>query len=287
MIGPGIHEVLADTYHGDPCSVPSLSASLAHILTIDSPLHAYTAHPKLNPNFQREDEDKFSVGTAAHALLLQGDEIAEVLDFPDMRTKDAKAARDEARANGRLPLLAKHWDGVRAMVEAARAQLIAHRADPPLFRDGKAEQTLVWEEDGGVVCRARLDWLRDDRQTIDDYKSTGASANPERWVRTLFGIGADVQAAFYLRGLKATSGVGDADFRWAVQETFPPYALSVVAPGPAVLEIGDAKVEYALNVWRECLSSGVWPAYPSRVCFAELPAYEEARWLEREAREAA
>jgi hypothetical protein len=44
-------------------------------------------------------------------------------------------------------------------------------------------------------------------------------------------------------------------------------------------------VQYALDKWRACLGSDEWPGYPQSVAWAELPPWEEARWLEREERE--
>lgn len=276
-------------YHADELGLPNdhvtLSASIAFKLCAQSPAHARAAHPKLNPAFERREEQKFDPGNAAHALFLEGRDAVQVVDANDWRTKSAKEELDEARAAGKLPLLAAQWDEVQAMCAAVREQLAVHHADPRLFEDGAPEQTLVWEEDG-VVCRARLDWLRDDHRTVDDLKTTSRSANPDAYSRALYGVGGDVQAAFYVRGVKALTGTEPA-FRWAVVETTPPYALSVVAPSPGMLEIGNAKVEYALALWARCLESGEWPGYPVDVCYAELPPYEEARWLAKEEREAA
>ena len=36
---------------------------------------------------------------------------------------------------------------------------------------------------------------------------------------------------------------------------------------------------------KRCLDEDYWPGYPPAVATAEMPAYEEMRWLEREARE--
>jgi hypothetical protein len=280
-----IADVAAGQYHADiVADRPTLSASIAHLLCSSSPKHAWTAHPRLNPDFERQHEDHFDLGTAAHAWLLEGKDGIVVVEADDWRTKDAKEQRDTARALSRVPLLRKQHDQVRDMVEAAQKQLRELDVDPPLFVDGKPEQTLVWEEAGGVGCRARLDWLRDDRAAIDDYK-TARSANPEKFTRTLFDHGYDVQAAFYLRGLEALTGV-EVQWRWVVQETQPPYALAVVAPGPDVLELAKRKVRYAIDLWRRCLERDEWPAYPTRVCWAELPAWEDARWLMKEEREA-
>lgn len=286
VIGAGVHGLDADDYHRDPCEQPSLSSSIAHRLVTQTPLHAWSAHPRLNPDFERQERKHFDIGRAAHTLLLEdgyADAALVVVDAKDWRTKAAQEARDEAYTFGKTPVLAHDLDRLKALVKSALAQLADHEATPPLFELGRAERALVWDEDG-VWCRARLDWLRDDRTAIDDLKTTARSASPEAYARNLFSVGGDVQAAFYLRGLRKLTGA-QAEFRWCVVETEPPYALSVIAPGPDVLALGDAKVERAIRVWRECMRSGKWPAYPTKVCWAELPGYEEARWLEREERE--
>jgi hypothetical protein len=276
----GILTVPADEYHAGDEGQPRLSASIVHILCTASPLHAYTAHPRLNPHYQRVEEDKFDVGKAAHSVILEGDDNIFVVHEDTWQKNVAKEAREYARSIGKVPLLAKKRDEVMRMVDAVREQLAEHEAEPPLFSDGKPEQSLLWEE-GGVLCKARLDWLRDDYAAIDDLKTTGRSADPGTYSRALFGVGGDVQAAFYLRGLAAVTTETRAQFRWVVVETSPPYALSVITPAPDVLAVGDSKVAWALAKWRECLEADSWPAYPNRVATADLPPWEEARWLER------
>lgn len=277
---PGIYTMTAEQYHADPCPEPSLSSSIARTLCQESPAHARVAHPRLNPLCTDEEAEHFDIGTAAHAILLEGNAAVSIIDAPDWRTKAAKEARATARADGKLPLLAKIWADVQAMVMGARAQLNAHADGRAMFTAGTPEQTLIWREDG-AWCRARLDWLRPGN--IDDYKTTSASASPEVLSRTLFGNGWDIQAAFYLRGLKAITGE-DAAFRFACQETYAPYALSVVALGPDAMVLAEKKILYALELWRECLTRKRWPGYPTRTAYASLPAWIESAWLEREMR---
>jgi hypothetical protein len=167
-------------------------------------------------------------------------------------------------------------------------QLEAFDVDPIPLTNGKPEQTIVWQDaQYGVWCRGRIDWLHDDLSAIDDLKTTTRSAHPEAFAKNLYSYGCDVQAAFYLRGIKAFLGEMSHPFetawRWIVVETSPPYGLSVIEPGPAVLELADAKVDAALKLWAECLERDSWPGYPTKVATAELPSWEEARWLAREA----
>lgn len=282
-LGVGIHWIAADVYHADPCEQPSLTSTIARILTADSPLHAWTAHPRLNPEYENTEAAHFDIGTTAHELLLEGEANVEVIEADSWRTKAAQEQRDAAYQAGKQPLLTHQWAEVDRMVQAARKQLARINADPAIFENGLPEQTLIWDEDG-VTCRARLDWLHDGYVAIDDYKTSSRTANPAGFSRSLFNMGYDVQAAFYLRGLERLTGAV-AEWRWVVQETAPPYALSVVSLSPAAIGLANAKVDYAIARWRECLTTGRWAGYPTEVCYAELPGWEEARWFEKEGNE--
>lgn len=279
-LAPGIHDIPADAYHCDPAAQPSLSASVAAILTSQSPAHARAAHPRLNPALIREEKASFDLGTAVHQVLLEGLDAIEIVEKDSWRTNAAKEQAAYAREQGRIPLLEKENERVVEMVAAARRQILEHEAAPPLLGDGTPEVTLVWDE-GGFTCRARLDWLRDDYAAIDDVKTTARGGDPKVFERrTIYDHGYDVKAAFYLRGVRAVTGV-DATFRWIVIETVAPFVLTVVTPGPDVLALGDDKVEHAIRRWKHCLTSDEWPGYTRRVARAEMPAWAETQWLER------
>lgn len=286
MIEPGIHTMTSDTYHSDPCPAPSLSSSIARTLLGYSPLHAFTEHPRLNPAVEREEKEIFDLGSAAHAYFLEGETGFVVVDAKDWRTKDAQSQRDAARLEGKIPLLASKWQDVQDMAAAARQQLGEHEAKPIPFAGGKPEQTLIWRE-VDIWCRARLDWLHDDHSAIDDLKTSSASCNPDVWGRTLFNSGYDVQAAFYLRGLRAISGGGarGTEFRFIAIENTKPFALSVMALAPGALDLAERKVKRAIALWRHCLQANRWPGYPSQTCYIEAPPWEEARLMERELRD--
>lgn len=279
----GILVVTEQQYQADPCKVPSLSASIAKILIAESPLHAWNAHPRLNPNFVREEKEIFDLGTVAHALMLQGLNVAQVFDLDDWRKAEARQARTMAREAGKIPVLRKHWNRVQEMVQAGKYQLAAHKEAAEVFTEaGKPEQAITWTDDHGVVCRARLDWLRHDLLRIADYKSTGMSANPEI-SRMAISAGWDIQSAFYLRGLSKIDpdqNHKQRDFVFVVQEDTPPYALTVVGMGPDFLWAGATKVQRAIDIWAKCMESNRWPAYPDRICYPVLPKWEEER-LER------
>lgn len=278
---PGIYAMSAARYHEDPCVVPSLSSSIARTLITSSPLHAWTAHPRLNPNYASGEKTAFDTGSAAHALLLEGADRMVSLPYDDYRKKECQEARDHARAEGKHPVLSKVYEDIFKMREVALRKI----ADCPdlsglTLAGGKAEETLIWQE-GEVFCRARVDWMTNERDVILDYKTTKALAEPDAWTRTMIGMGGEMQAAFYLRGNEATCGPSDAKFIFLVQEITPPYACALIGMSPPFVDLGMAKVREAVDTWRTCVQSNSWPAYPKRICWIEPPPWHAAKWQER------
>lgn len=282
VIAKGMHGISAQTYHADPCPEPSLSNSIAKILLDQSPQHAWRAHPRLNPAFAPVEADRFDLGTAAHALLLEGDgSKIVVIDADDWRTKAAKEGRDAARAAGNVPMLVRQHALVQQMVEHALLFLY-HGPARDVWDAALPERTITWQQDG-VWCRARLDRYHAKSNTIFDYKTT-TSAHPDAFARQIASLGYDLQDAFYSAGVEASTQREKPDFIFLAQEIEPPYACSLVRPHPAFLEIGMAKYHRAVRLWRECLQSGKWPAYPSDIVTALPPTWlmtkHEAQILE-------
>jgi len=279
----GIHTMDAATYHSDPCDKPSLSASVAKVLINRSPAHAWTCHPRLNPNFEREEKEAYDIGTIAHDALLEGVSRIEIVKFNDWRTNAAKEQRDAARAMGLIPLLEKNYERVSVMVGIAREAIAAC---PDLsgitLADGKAEQTIVWE-DVGTWCRARPDWLANDRSLMLDYKSVSTSAEPNDVLRThVIPHCWDLQSAFYLRGLRCAEKLErDPAYVFMAQEIEPPYAVSFIGMPPAFLALGEQKVNRAIALWSDCLRTGEWPTYGNRIFWPEPPPWAEIRYVEK------
>jgi len=231
----------------------------------------------------------FDLGSAAHSMLLHDDRQFAIApgEFKDWKKKDAREFKDDAYANGFIPLLEHQYENVRAMATAARAQLDAHEQMAGAFLNGQPEVTLIWRE-GDTWARCRLDWHHTDGPMVrvfPDYKSTGASANPEGGVERLaFNMGFEVQAAWYRRGIRAVLKIDNPTFLFVVQENTPPYALSVIGLPPAVMDLAERKVDHALELWRKGLRTNEWPGYASRIAWIEMPRWAESAWLDREIR---
>lgn len=279
MIEPGIHPLPAAQYHADPCPTPSLSNSIANILLTQSPLHARLAHPRLNPNYQPEESSRFDLGSAAHMMLLERrtDQIV-IVNADDWRTKAAKEARDLARANGQTPVLARHYDLMNEMVAAAYG-FIATTELSGIFELGQAEQTVIWQE-GETWCRARPDLLSADRRIVVDYKTT-ENAEPEAFIRQIGRMSYDLQAEWYVRGVKSVTGQ-EPVFVFLAQEISAPYACSLIALSNAYRAVGQSKVARALTMWMACTTSNKWPSYSTRIAYAEPRPWDLTQMEENE-----
>src|SRR5690606_21262484 len=140
-------------------------------------------------------------GTAAHKLVLgTGPELVRI-DADEWRTKEIKAEVADVRARGGVPLKPAEWDQAHAMADAIRAHPIASVLFQP--GQGKPEQTLIWQdEETGVWCRARLDWLPEPgrgRLIIPDYK-TCRSAAPGALAKAIAEHGYHQQDDWYRTG---------------------------------------------------------------------------------------
>jgi hypothetical protein len=282
-LGQGFHIIPAAQYHMDVAPQPSLSSSIAQVLLRESPLKARHSHPRLNPNYRAENDSKFDLGTCAHAVLLEQDSSKIVVIDPEQYpSKEGKApagwtnnairaARDNAYAAGKTPLLKGHYADVKAMVDVAQEFIRSSRVrDFWNAEDAKSELTCIWQE-GSIWLRARLDRLSIEKRFIGDYKST-TDVSPEAFSRQILRMGYHIQDAFYRRAAKAL-GIESPRFVFLAQSCEEPYECTLHDCHPALQEIADAEVVRAIGIWRDCIKTGKWPSYSGEVHSAMPTSY--------------
>jgi hypothetical protein len=284
---PGIYtDVPVSDYFEDCCPEPSLTQSIAKILLEKSPLHAWYAHPRLNPDYFPDDNTKYDIGNIAHSIMLgRGKTIVVVPDAEDWRTKAAQQGRAAAAAEGKLAVLGKHYAKAQRMVVAARAQLDL-RGLTKLFIEGDSEVVLVWQE-GDIWLRQMVDWVSPHRSAIVDLKTTDLSVAPHNLGRMMVTAGWPIQAAMADRGLKALDPLDLRRYLFVVQETESPYCLNVVEMSEGAMTMGAKMLDMAVAIWRHCMANDRWPGYPAEIVTPEYPGWHEQQWLEREVKDAA
>lgn len=278
---PGIYRMTLDEYLADPCPEPSLHATVIHTLSEQAPLHGWARHPRLNPAYVREISSAFDLGTAFHAMLLEGADVFDVVDAPDWKKKAAQQQRAAIRKAGKTPLLIGQRAQLGRMQAAVLRALGDYPGSPAPFTRGEPERTVIWREPNGVWCRTRPDWLTGDGRHVWDLKTTSGSAHPFEWTRALFTHGVDIQAAMAQRGVRAVLGVTPA-VRFVVVETEPPHGVSILSLDAEAEEYARAKVSDAIETWGTCLASGKWPGYTLRTIAAEVPPWLKVKWMLRQ-----
>lgn len=282
-------------YHKDPCETPSLSSSTAKVIVSESPLHAWTRHPRFATSQEEiatdaDDEeastedhtDAKDSGSIVHNLMLgKGADIA-VIEANSFRSNAAKAARDEARAAGQIPVLVARFDALNEAAESLRRRL----PDYGYELKGESEVAIEWFErgfNGPVRCRSMLDHVYIDNGVIYDLK-TIRSANPRHIGRTWIEKGYDLQAVAYPRALAALrpnlKGRIEMDFIFV--EIKPPYAIVPCDPDAAILEVGRSRWQRAVQVWEDCLAKNAWPSYTNSRITVEAPHWQIVEHLGHE-----
>ncbi len=276
----------------DYLKLPALSASLLKTIIDECPAAAWWSS-WLNPQQPAKDDTSESdIGTIAHALLLEGNEdglaVIDPNDYPAKTTgaipqgwtnNAIRSARDNARLEGKIPILANDVAEIRAMVQAAKAFI--SKSDIGLsFDGGDSEVTMLWL-DGDTLCKMRPDRISKNNKVVINYKTTSSSIAPDAWGRGAF-LDHYVGAAWYRRGIQAICGV-ECEYVYLVQSVNAPYLCSLVGVDPHAFSLGAAKCEYALREWQACVAKNSWPAYPNKICYPILPGWVETQWAEKEA----
>lgn len=262
---------------------PLLTQTMLNLLVNQSPLHAWTANRDLNPDYVPDFSKEMDIGNVVHAMLLQGESIATVLDFDDYRKKEAQQKRDEARAARKYPVLRKDMPRVEKMVQSAKEQLRDFKDVRGGFVNGSPELSITWiDAETGIHCKAKLDYLQADHRVILDYKTTGGSAHPEAVSRNLFERGYDIQGCWYKRAVASGQHCDNPEFFLVTQETYEPFALSVVGLTPEAQWYGNKRCDEGLRLWIHCIQTNEWPGYMKETAWAQLPPWLEKQWLEKE-----
>lgn len=284
---PGFYAMTAAQYHADPVIVPSLSSSIANLMIDETPLHAWHAHPRLDPAYEADDGNAaMAVGSVAHELILGRGAGIVVLDYDDWRKKEAKEAREAAVGAGKTPILAKAYHDAEVIANAV-LRAISETPDCDDFADADAQSELVmiWQDLGGVWCRAMIDRLTP-RGVVYDIKTSGRGLS-DRTLRNKFDDGFDTQPGLYLRGLEKLwpEMAGRLRWRWVFGEQTKPFACRIEEAGALALKEGDERAELAIRRWWQCMATGEWPGYPRRVGRLDPADWTYNRWSERLASE--
>ena len=251
---PGIYSGLSnEAYHAGP----GISKSGLDLLNT-SPLHYWSRYIARQHGAAVETE-AMRFGTAVHAAILEPDEYAKwiVWEKINRTTKEGKASYADAEARAAeagVPLI----DSVSHAAVVNLATAVHNHPVSAMLETGVPELSVYWmDEDSGVFCRCRPDWLGP--LGVVDIKTT-EDASPRGFGNSAYKYRYWVQAAFYLDGL-AANGVDAQNFVFAAVEKSPPYAVMGHRATQSMIEAGRREYKRLLARYSDCATANVWPAY--------------------------
>ena len=234
---------------------PALNQSAAKHLLVSA------AHYQAYINAPHEETKALRFGTFVHSAILEphtlNDLYATAPDV-DRRTKDGKeqwAAFATANA-GKTILDAE---------ESATGHLVASFARLALKNHGVTfdETEVMYQVDyNGIPLKAAIDGVAGDYlwdiKTTDDASAAGM-------LKAIRNYRYNLQAYWYRLVYELATGKRPLGFRFLFIEKSPPFACSICEIGPELMSWAVSDFEKAVNLYRECSASGVWPAYPDDV----------------------
>jgi len=247
------------TYHAHH----ALSSTGARLL-LDSPARFH--HAQHNP---QPHKDAYDLGTAVHSRVLGTGTLA--VAYPDEHLTPSGAVSTKAatvewvagqRAAGQILLTATQLRHVHGMAES----VLAHPLARSLFEQSGMAEASVFATDPttGVEMRARFDYLPDftvSNPYSVDLKTTGKSAAPHEFVKTVANYGYHIQQEWYLDAYAFTTGLADLGMKFVVVETAAPYLVAVHELSDQFREIGASAAARARALHAECARTNSWPGY--------------------------
>lgn len=279
-LAPGVYDLPADVY----TALPYLNWSSLKCLHTSAKLMRHRAdHPA-------PDKDAFRVGRGLHVSVLEPDTWAQryiaVPSFGDMRTKAAKAKRDEWLGEvGDLNQYEVLSADEHALCSDVARNVHGHPGAADLLRGGKAEQTVIWIDDAtGIRCKARLDYLRP--TDFGDLKSTRRES-VRMFSRDASSLLYHGQIAWYHAGAIAAGALPpDCDPPWVIAaQTVEPYDVMPFLVTPLFLEAGRTLCRSLLERYVACQAADWWPGLQEGIGWLDIEPWA-AGLDEREPEEA-
>jgi hypothetical protein len=202
-----------------------------------------------------EHKSYFDFGSAGHTIILEPHKFdSEYCKMPDYSGEGSKAKRDRfnmlAEKRGQTPLSESVYDTMPKL----RAAIDANPQAKAFTSGGVAEVSYFKrDEETGLIIKARPDYMIGN--VIVDLK-TSDTVNPKFLPSKFSKLGYDIQGAMYCDVVGA-----DAFFFVAIQSAAPYMVTAPIMFDSTKRKIARIKYRNALRDLKQCMDSGVWPAY--------------------------
>lgn len=226
------------------------------------------AHYWLYKNTPRESSSAMEFGSAFHTLLLEPETFTKEFLVVDASTKTTKIYTGAVEANpGKTVILAKDM----AVLEGMKKSFEQNPTVNKVLSNCLVERSIFWKDPiTGVECRARPDIIFGDEILID-LKTTSSDAR--EYSREAFKYRSHVQAAMYMAGYFADTGIRAKEFLFITVEKSPPYGIITYRASEAFISAGMTVMNKDLATYARCLETDQWPGYTEEIVDLSLPTW--------------
>lgn len=218
-----------------------------------------------------EEEDPASpamiFGSAIHKLVLEPESFsAEFSVLPSGIDRRTKAGKEQygiflEEANGKTIITE---DQYKTALEMSEALLMNEEVKEILCKREKAEteESYFWtDQQTGIRCKVRPDFLRHDLQMIFDYKTT-ESCNERDFRRSIRKYGYKLQVGMYVEGMEVCTLPG-WNFAFFAQEKTAPYLSRVFYLDSDYLNEAHDIFRRDIGILKKCYEFDIWPGFSS------------------------
>jgi hypothetical protein len=224
--------------------------------------HRSPAHVRAAIDEPFEETLAMRQGTAFHWRMLEPSRWeSEIAVEPGWNKNSNKYKAWAAEQAGKLLLSAKDYQNTDRMHQVASGKQSVGR----YLSAGYPEKSLLWfEPEYGIWCKGRIDWVTPGGRELVDLKKTQVAT---RWAfeGAIRRYHYNHQAAHYLRGFRAATGISPVDWIWICAEIDPPHECRVFAADPAAVATAEMELEEWYQRFAICEEIGDWPGYPDEV----------------------
>lgn len=229
---------------------------------------------------KHEDTDAMKRGRVTHLAVFEPERYREETIVWDCGARKGKDWEQFVARNRGLEILTEGMhEAALAIAKAARADAVA----APYLTGGKGEQTLLWTyvelplgatPGFSVECKGRVDFIANLGAIVD--LKTCADASPDAFGRQVANLDYHAQAALYVDGYRAATGV-QLPYVVVAVEAVEPYVVQVYRVPDDVLALGRERYRALLSRLQMCRETSTWPGYAGAPLDLALPPWMQPR----------
>lgn len=273
MLAKGFHEMPFEDYL-------KVEAASSHGLM---DIRRSPKYYKWRKNNQKKT-DAMSLGSLVHSLVLEPhilENKMRVKQKVDGRTKEGKAYNEDFMASVAPGDIVIDTE-MNSTLLKIRDSLFENDFSKKILNTPSIKETAgFWVHDHtGAFCKIRPDIAILEGDIMVDIKTT-QNAHPMSFMKDIYNLNYDIQAAFYIDGYREITG-RTPKFVWLCVENNEPHDVACYHATEKIYGFGKVRYEKTLAQYAHCYSTNSWPGYAQGIVPLDLPHWVETAEQNRE-----